>query len=193
MIITAILLFIAFVSLIGVRFTSRNGRWKHIWLVFCIVNLTTVAIFSIGSLKKAQKVRQLDSDLIAVREYSSVARLDALGNPPGYGIGFEHVWIDDLTRLFEDMYTIDDGRISMRRGPEAEQRYREVIQRFPKFPFGYYFLAVCLKERGEEEWREHAKLALEILKITTRIDGHHENHDDIISKISTWFEEIREK
>lgn len=81
MIITAILPFIAFVSLIGVRFTGRNGRWKHIWLVFCIVNLITVAIFNIGSLKKARKVRMLESDLIAVREYSSVARLDALGNP----------------------------------------------------------------------------------------------------------------
>ena len=131
----------------------------------------------------------LESDLVAVREYSSVARRDALGNPPGGGIGSDIKFNDELTKLLEDMYAIKDDQIRMLRGQEAEHRYRNVIQKFPKFPFGHYFLAICLRERGDDEWRDHARKAVDVLKITTRIDGHNSNHDEVLEKINAWLEE----
>jgi len=56
----AVLLLIAFVSLIGVRFIPRSGRLRHAWLLFCIINLTAVAIISFGSFEKDQKIRKLE-------------------------------------------------------------------------------------------------------------------------------------
>lgn len=189
MIISAILLFIAFVSLIGVRFAPRSGQSKHVWLVFCVINLITVAIININSLKKARKVKILESDIEAVRDYSEVSRLDLLGYPLGYGIKSDHAYDSALTCLFEGMYTVKDEKLSMRLGPEAEQRYREITQKFPKFPFGHYYLAFCLRESGNNEWREHAQQALEIFKITTRIDGHRSHHDEFLKMVSEWLEE----
>ena len=81
-IMVAALIVIAFVSLIGVRFIPRSGRLRHAWFILCIINLTAVAIISFGSFKKDRKIRMLESDIVAVREYSAVARRDALGNPP---------------------------------------------------------------------------------------------------------------
>lgn len=86
------------------------------------------------------------------------------------------------------MYTVEGNKTSIQIEPEAEQRYREIIQKYPKFPFGHYFLAVCLRKGGNDEWRVHAHRALEILKITTRIDGHHSHHDEFLEKVSVWFE-----
>ena len=183
------LLLIAFISLIGVRFIPRSGRFSHIWIFVCFLNLAAVAYLYIGSLRKDSKIRMLESDVVAVREFSSVASLDALGYPLGYGINSDHTFSNDLTRLLEGMYTIKDNKVSMQRGPEAEKQYKELIKKFPKFPFGYYFLAVCLRESGNDEWRDHAHRALEIFKITTRIDGHRSHHDEFFEKVSAWFEE----
>jgi len=188
-IMAAALLLIAFISLIGVRFIPHSGRFRHAWFVFCIINLTVAAILYLGSFKKDQKISTLESNLVAVREYSAVARRDALGNPAGAGIGSDIKFDDDLTKSLEDMYTTKDNRIRMRRGPEAEQRYCEVIQKFPKFPFGHYFLALCLRERGDQEWPKHASRAVEILKLTTQIDGHSSNHDEVLEKLCAWLEE----
>ena len=190
---TAVLLFIAFVSLIGVRFIPRSGRLRNAWFLLCIFNLTAVAILYFGSFQKDRKIRILESELATIRDYSLVARRDALGNPPGGGIGSDIKFNDDLTRLLEDMYTINDNQIIMRRGPEAEQRYREVIQKFPKFPFGHYFLALCLREHGDNEWKDRAFHAVEVLKITTQIESHNKNHDEVLERISAWLEEERKQ
>lgn len=120
------LLLIAFISLIGVRFIPRSGRFSHIWIFVCILNLAAVAYLYIGSVSKDSKIRMLESDVVAVREFSSVASLDALGYPIGYGIKSDHVFENDLTRLLEGMYTVKkDDKVYIQRSPEAEQKYIE--------------------------------------------------------------------
>lgn len=187
--ISAGLLIISFLSLIGVRFITRSGRWRRAWYIFCIANLSAAAILSISSWKKSHRVLGLEKQLVAVREYSWIARLDALGNPPGGGIGSDIKYNTELTNLLRDMYTLKGEQIIMERGSEAEQRYREVIDKYPKFPFGHYFLALCFRERGSVEWQRHAREAVRILKITTQIDGHNSNHDEVLNKVSSWLEQ----
>ena len=70
MIIHAILLLLAFLSLIGVRFIPRAGRLKHAWLLFCILNLAAAAVLSWRSFRKDDVIRKLQSELDAVEQAS---------------------------------------------------------------------------------------------------------------------------
>ena len=187
--IEAILLIIAFLSLIVVRLVPRSGRFRRVWYIFCIVNLSVVAVLSIRSCKNSHRVSDLEQQIVHVRDYSSIAQLDGLGNPPGYGIGSDHIMDNELTRLIKGTYTIEDEKISMERDASSEEVYRIIVKKFPKFPFGYFYLALCLRGRGDERWKIHAKDAIDILEKTTKIDGHHNHHDETLIKIKSWFQE----
>ena len=65
---------------------------------------------------------------------------------------------------------------------------RTVIGKLPTFPFGYDFLALCLKENGNSEWRLAAKTARSILRKTTQLPIHHADHNlalDGVEKLLT--------
>ena len=52
----------------------------------------------------------------------------------------------------------------------------------PTFPFSYHGLSECILLTGSgtlREWREHADGALEILRHTNQIAGHHPHHDAV--------------
>ena len=169
-----------------IQYRVINQKWKRIcfWIYIPFaIGYISVTIFLVFSSIRTE------ADLVALRDYSSVANRDALGNPNYAGIGSDIKYNDELTSLLADMYSIEGSQIVMKRGLEAEQRYREIIDKFPKFPFGYYFLAFCLRERGDDEWRFHARQAVKILRMTTQVDGHSRNHDEVLNKISSWLEE----
>jgi len=63
----------------------------------------------------------------------------------------------------------------------------KVIADFPQFPFAYYIKAACLRRDGKETWKESAHQALDILKITTHIDGHAADHDSALSRLNNTF------
>jgi len=48
-------------------------------------------------------------------------------------------------------------------------------------------MAVCLRERNDPRWREYASKALDILRKTTILDGHHKHHDEAKREIEGWF------
>ena len=56
--------------------------------------------------------------------------------------------------------------------------YRQLIQEFPDYPFPYSILAFCLKEKSDSSWKSYAKKAIDILKITVKIDGHKSVHEE---------------
>lgn len=186
--IAAVLLVVALVSLIGVRFIPRSGRWRDAWLLFCIVNLAAASILGFNSWRKGQRIDDLESQLVAVRDYSADAHLDALGNPPGGGVGSDIKMNTELINLLLDTYSVKGTQIFMKRDALSEERYRTVVEKYPKFPFGHYYLALCLRDRHDEGWRLHARRAVEILQITTQINGHNENHDEVLKKLSSWLE-----
>jgi len=63
------------------------------------------------------------------------------------------------------------------------QKFRAVVQSYPKFPLSYYALYVCLNRQGDASWRDYAAKAQEILKLTTTIDGHHPSHDGFLREL----------
>ena len=166
-----------------VQYRVVSEKWKRIsfwtYLPFALAYTGVTVFLVFGSLKT-------NRTLEAVRDYSAVARLDALGNPPGAGIGSDIKVNTELVGLLADTYQVKGDQIFMNRDSDAEQRYRTVIQKFPKFPFGHYYLTLCLRDRNDESWRQHAERTVEIFSLTTQIDGHNTNHDEVMKKVSAW-------
>jgi len=166
-----------------VQYRIKSQKYKRIlyfiYIPFALLYIG-VAIFQVKSSTKTESM------LTTIRDYSSVAQLDALGQPPNMGINSDVKIENKLTVLLEGTYSVANGQIFMKRDSKAEQRYITIIEEYPNFPFGYYYLALCHRERGDDEWRLHAQHALDILKNTTQIDGHSKNHDEVLNKILLW-------
>ncbi len=62
--------------------------------------------------------------------------------------------------------------------PSSLEKYKEAIDFNPDFPFSYFALAVCGKNI-----QENLRKSLEILKITTQINGRHKDHDTVLNDI----------
>ena len=60
---------------------------------------------------------------------------------------------------------------------------RAVIEKFPQYPFPYYFLAKCLKEKGDPSWKGFAETAGKIFSKTTQTPNHHKDHDAIANEV----------
>jgi hypothetical protein len=182
-----ILLTVAIVLLYPVlQYRISSMKWKRIAFRIYLPCATLYVVFTVVLLLQSAKTERT---LVVIRDYSAVATLDALGNPPGAGPGSDIKFQNELTSMLEGTFSIAHGKIQMRRDHQAEAQYREVIAKFPDFPFGYYYLALCLRERRDPQWREHAQRAVDILLLTTQINGHNRNHDEILSKLNSWLEE----
>jgi len=168
------------------QYRISSVKWKKIAFRTYIPCAVVYVVVTVVLLLQSAKTKRT---LVAIRDYSAVALLDALGNPPNMGPGSDIKIQNELTSLLEGMFSIRNGKIHMRKDQEAEARYRKIIAKFPNFPFGHYFLALCLRDRGDPQWRGHAEHAVDILRMTTQIDGHNQNHDEILSKLTSWLEE----
>jgi len=186
--ITAILVSLAFLSLIGVRFIPRAGRWRNAWYLFCLINLGVAAVLSIQSYHKGQQLEAMRSGLTAVLDFADIAKLNLNGKPFSTGPGI--TYSSDLSRMLESTYTTDGNRFQFKRGPDVESKLRAAIEKHPRFPFSYYALAYCLSKRGDPDWRQYAEKAVFILSHTTQIKGHKKIHDKILLELQ---EELERK
>ncbi len=164
----------------AVQYWYKSQKCKRILYFIYIPFALFYIVVTVFQVKSST---DMESMLVHIRDYSSVAQLDALGQPPNMGINSDVKVKNKLTMLLEGTYSIANGQIFMKRDSKVEQRYRSIIEEYPNFPFGYYYLALCLRERGDDEWRLHAQYAVGILKCTIQIDGHSKNHDEVLNKI----------
>ncbi len=61
--------------------------------------------------------------------------------------------------------------------PDAMKHYKEIINQYPKFPFPYLALSVCLLKHRDSSWEKYTMKAKSILEITTNIPLHCKAHD----------------
>jgi hypothetical protein len=140
-----------------------------------------LALVNAGLESSRADASELRSRLDTLKEYSEVARLNFVGTS-GTAVAplVEHTGI---SRALESAVEISGTRSQYRCDPKSLQTFREVIVRYPQFPFSHYALAFCLQRNGDTTWKQHATAAIEILKKTTTIDGHHSNHDQALQKL----------
>jgi len=107
----------------------------------------------------------------------NAAMLDATGKPydppvEGAGVRFHSTLYNLLARTY-----IEKGRkISFKTDAVSEGKYRQAIQQFPNFPFGYYALALTLRDRRDPGWREYAQRAVAVFERTTAMANCNEGH-----------------
>jgi len=92
----------------------------------------------------------------------------------------------DLIRLLDGCLTTKNGEDTVSTTPEARAKYTEAIERFPDYPFSYYYLALYFHAKGDQQWRAYAVKAEAIFRRTTTIAGHHAAHDAALKQVQEW-------
>ena len=119
----------------------------------------------------------LEDQLAGLRRYSDVAELNALGDPGVAGLGLSYS--SALTRALEGAWAERDGRHYPRCDQASLAKFSAAVESRPTFPFTHYALSECAFEADDDTWRQHAERAVEILRHTTELAGHHSHHDEV--------------
>ena len=119
----------------------------------------------------------LEDQLAGLRTYSDVAELNVLGDPGVAGLGLSYS--SALTRALEGAWAERDGRHYPRCDQASLAKFSAAVESRPTFPFTHYALSECAFEAGDDTWRQHAERAVEILRHTTELAGHHSHHDEV--------------
>lgn len=124
--------------------------------------------------KAARALQTFETLVAATSEYYSEALLNMIGNP---GMERELRPQTPVARLLEGTYAVHGSTFTFNADGASEARFREVVELFPKFPYGYSYLASALWKRGDPMWRGFALRAVAILEKTVIVPGHHPDHD----------------
>jgi hypothetical protein len=84
---------------------------------------------------------------------------------------------------------IQGDKIICKCSPEAMDKAREIIEKMPLYPFSYFLLAICLKEKGDPSWKNIAEKAKSILEKTTMFPKHCSDHDLALQEINKLLEQ----
>jgi tetratricopeptide (TPR) repeat protein len=88
-----------------------------------------------------------------------------------------------LIELLEGTGEMTGNRVQLKCSSEALEKFKEAIRKFPDFPFSYFALAVCLKNKADPEWRGYAEKALSIFEKTATLKEHHPSHDEALTEL----------
>ena len=157
----------------------------QVGLTWGIILLSVLLAFTqqkISKLQGAQGAAQ-EQKVQGLQDYNGVARLNAIGievdGPVAAGL-----FSSGIKRALAGTFKFNNPAktIDFEFTPEAEAKYKTVIDREPRFPFTYVLYAECLRERKDPAWRGYAEKAVEIFKITTKIGGHNGQHDIFLQR-----------
>ena len=134
-----------------------------------------------------ERSADLEDQLTGLMTYSDVAELNILGETgkAGIGIGESSALIQALDGAWKNR----GGRHFARCDQDSRAKFLAAIEIHPTFPFTYYALSVCSYDAGDDTWRQYAERAVGILEHTTRIAGHHQNHDEVYEYLRSRLEQ----
>lgn len=164
---------------------QQNKIWGYISLTLVLLGGTlSFYIFQQNGKKSGETIQRLEStieNLNNLQRYGHVSNLGMYGGENMMGPGLYTT--DPLYNALSGTYRIENNAFKFNCGQEYEDRYKAIIEQYPDFPFTYYALADCKKQRNEEDWRAYATKAVEILKWTTQIGGHKAEHGQALSQM----------
>jgi hypothetical protein len=137
--------------------------------------------------RESRETRERDQQIEALKDYSQIARYDVFGTTGLAAPPLKET--TDISPLLEGVVTAKDGKAVADCEDASLAKFKTVIERFPRYPFGYYWMAVCLRVKNDPGWKDYASQALTILQKTTILNGHHSHHDEAKHEIETWFAE----
>lgn len=135
--------------------------------------------------QKDQEIRDLNSEISGVKDFSHIATLNLFGLDQMYGFGLTG-WKTELYNLMFSVVIKKENGYQFKYDDSSISILSTIIEKYPKFPFGYYGMSYALLRRKDPAWKEFAKKALSILIITTSIDGHKPEHDQTFEALNQW-------
>ena len=141
---------------------------------------------SIGELQKdnslkSQEIKKLNKDVSDIKEYTDVAKMNVFGLDQDGGWGI--ILSSGISKLMENVLEKKGSQILVKLTDSSLLFTNQVIAKFPNFPFAYWAKAAILGSRNDKNWLQIAKRAIEILEITTTINGHHINHEQVLATL----------
>ncbi|MFH2055828.1 MAG: hypothetical protein ABIJ61_07715 [bacterium] len=134
------------------------------------------------SLAEAKKeINDLEFTVEALRDYAPWAKLNGEGKTGRAGVGL--LESSDLISMLQGCLYEREGETIVSTTSEARRKYLRTIEKYPDFPFPYYYLSLYYHELGDTLWESYAEKALFILQRTTAIAGHHQAHDVALEKL----------
>jgi hypothetical protein len=134
--------------------------------------------------KSDSTVNELKKENLSIRNilnYQHEAKLCVTGFESEGG-GFTN----ELTSLMSQAIEQKDNGYFPKSDSTAEKALDLAISKYPRFPFSFYFKAAILSTKPKSDWLIYAKKALEILNITTTINGHNPQHDIALKNVKDW-------
>src|SRR5271157_4978261 len=137
--------------------------------------------------KNKQQISELTmkSKISEEMAYQEYALYNAFGWKKGIsGINGIPINPTPLMDWNKDFASRSEGKISCNCTSTAIATCKSMTEKFPQYPFPYYFLSMCLKEKGDPSWRGYANTVKSILTKTTKMQNHNGDHDLIIIEVS---------
>ncbi len=160
---------------------KQTSTIRYIGLSFVVIG----ALLSLGdAYASGHDMKDVRENLEKTKRFSVVANFGIYGGPILMGDFMKTN--DPLYNKLLGTYTITENGVHFNCGAEAESIYNDVTQKYPDFPFSYYELAFCKRQRNESDWRDYAEKAVNILKWTTQVGGHKPEHDVALSELKEY-------
>ena len=121
-----------------------------------------------------ERAADLEDQLTGLTMYRAVSTLGVLGESGTAGPGLREN--SPLMRALEGTWDDRDGSLDVRGDPTALATVSAAAESHPSCPLTHDALSECACRAGDDAWRQHVDRALEILRHTTRIAGHHRQH-----------------
>ncbi|HEX9804059.1 MAG TPA: hypothetical protein VGA67_00090, partial [Candidatus Dojkabacteria bacterium] len=105
-----------------------------------------------------------------LEKYSQIARMGPQGSAiiAGRSLSFTSGLAGDL----DGTYIFEDKKFTYICSEESVSKMMRITEDYPDFPFSFFGIATCMKDKGKPGWVEYAEKAIEIFDETTKIKDH---------------------
>ena len=143
-----------------------------------------------------QKLVENDMIRKKIVEYGDIAKLNADGSTGLVKKGGGLTGGDTAITPKAEKIWIYSGENKDTRHPKCDmegiKKAKQIIGEHPTFPFSYYVLAACHKEKGEQMWITYSQRDLEILEFTTQVPAHNRHHDTVRQRLEDWMRQTQD-
>lgn len=115
-----------------------------------------------------------------IQEFSVVASWNYMGDlESGGGV----IIYGPLSVRLRKFVTEENGYLSCKCDRTALDNYKDIIKKYPNYPFPYLYIASCLKPVKDPSWGDYATKGLDLFKKTIIVPTHAPSHEKGLQNI----------
>lgn len=155
--------------------------WTNVlWHGFFYLAILLIIIQGIDSYLTNRKLKSVQTNLSNINKYGDVAQLNFKGDR---SISDDYSLPSELSGWTNGFVKDLNGKKHIRYDDSAIVHYQQILKDHPRYPFSYYLMAEAYRLRNDPKWKEYAREAIKIFKITTSLPLHAPNHDEALKTL----------